>query len=127
MTVEQFKSWFDGFTDALQLDLVNGFDSSDLEDVFNKIKEKLAEIEVPSAAPNQFPLGEGVPPSTPNQFPLPHGPSRYPNSSSVPGYTPNIYFTNSKGVTTEVDRLAPTWSQSSTWTYDPNELAPKRG
>lgn len=114
MTVEQFKHWFEGFADALQLDLVNGFDSSDLEDVFNKIREKLAEIEVPTAAPNQFPL--------------PQDPLRYhPNSPSVPGHMPNIYFTNGKGVTTEVDRLAPTWSQSSTWTYDPNEIVPRRG
>ena len=110
MTVEQFKSWFDGFTDALQLDLVNGFDSSDLEDVFNKIKEKLAEIEVPSAAPNQFPLGD-VPPSTPNQFPLTQDPLRYPSSPSIPGYIPNIYFTNN------CDRLAP-WPNSNSTIED---------
>jgi len=128
MTVEQFKSWFDGFTDALQLDLVSGFDSSDLEDVFDKVREKLAEIEVPNAAPNQFPL---------TQDPSP----RYPNSPSVPGYIPKIYFTDGKGVTTEIDRLSPTWIPSYTGTlssndsitespekaFDPNRVVPRRG
>ncbi len=114
MTVEQFKYWLNGFTEALQLDIVSGFDADDLDDIFSKVKEKLAEIEVPGAAPNQFPL---------LQDPL----RCYPNSPSVPGHVPDIYFTNGKGVTTEVDRLVPTWSQSSTWTYDPNEVAPRRG
>jgi len=141
MTVEQFKSWFDGFTDALQLDLVSGFDSSDLEDVFDKVREKLAEIEVPNAAPNQFPLRD-VSPLTPNQVPLTQDPSpRYPNSPSVPGYIPKIYFTDGKGVTTEIDRLSPTWIPSYTGTlssndsitespekaFDPNRVVPRRG
>ena len=42
MTVDQFKQWLDGFVDALQLE-VGGIDLSDMEDIFNKIKEKLAE------------------------------------------------------------------------------------
>lgn len=122
MTVEQFKSWFDGFTDALQLDLVNGFDSSDLEDVFNKIKEKLAEIEVPATVPTASLQSAPFLPTP--QYPIP-----MPVYTGTPPSTPDINFTNGKGVTTVVDRLAPTWSQSGTctWTYNPDELAPRRG
>lgn len=110
MTVNEFKMWFQGFTEALELDLASGYDSSDLEDIFEAIFKKLDTV-VPDVGPNQFPLGEDVPPSTPNQFPLPQDPSRYPNSPSVPGYMPNIYFTNN------CDRLAP-WPNSNSTIED---------
>ena len=45
MTVKQFKHWFEGFTDALKLDLVSGFDHDDLEEIFDTIRKKMDEIE----------------------------------------------------------------------------------
>ena len=110
MTVNEFKMWFRGFTDAINLDLSSGYDSSDLEDIFEAIFKKLDTV-VPDVSPNQFPLGEGVPPSTPNQFPFPQDPLRYPSSPSIPGYMPNIYFTNN------CDRLAP-WPNSNSTIED---------
>jgi hypothetical protein len=120
MTVNEFKMWFRGFTDAINLDLSSGYDSSDLEDIFEAIFKKLDTV-VPDVAPNQFPLGVGVPPSTPNQFPLkdvsplqPNQfpfPKEFPSSPSIPGYMPNIYFTNN------CDRLAP-WPNSNSTIED---------
>ena len=107
MTVNEFKMWFRGFTDAINLDLSSGYDSSDLEDIFEAIFKKLDTV-VPDDGPKQFPLGEGVPPSTPNQFPIP---KESPISPSVPGYIPNIYFTNN------CDRLAP-WPNSNSTIED---------
>jgi len=107
MTVNEFKMWFQGFTEALELDLASGYDSSDLEDIFEAIFKKLDTV-VPDVGPNQFPLGVGVPPSTPNQFPIP---KEFPSSPSIPGYMPNIYFTNN------CDRLAP-WPNSNSTIED---------
>jgi len=107
MTVNEFKMWFRGFTDAINLDLSSGYDSSDLEDIFEAIFKKLDTV-VPDVGPNQFPLGAGVPPSTPNQFPIP---KEFPSSPSVPGHMPNIYFTNN------CDRLTP-WPNSNSTMED---------
>jgi hypothetical protein len=112
MTVNEFKMWLQGFTEALELDLSTGYDASDLEDIFEVIFKKLDTV-VPDVAPNQFPLKD-VSPSVPNQFPLPKESPRYPNSPSVPGYIPNIYFT------TNCDRLNP-WSHSDS-TYSTNNI-----
>jgi hypothetical protein len=97
MTVNEFKMWFQGFTEALELDLSTGYDASDLEDIFEAISKKLDTV-VPDVAPNQFPLTQN--PSIPS-----------PNSPSVPGYIPNIYFT------TNCDRLTP-WSHSNSTIED---------
>jgi len=109
MTVNEFKMWFQGFIDALDLDLASGYDASDLEDIFEVITKKLDTV-IPDVAPNQFPLKD-VSPLQPNQFPLPQDPLRYPSSPSIPGYIPNIYFTNN------CDRLAP-WPNSNSTIED---------
>ena len=103
MTVNEFKMWLQGFTEALELDLSTGYDASDLEDIFEVIFKKLDTV-VPDVAPNQFPLKD-ISPSVPNQFPW------YPNSPSIPGYMTNIYFTNN------CDRLTP-WPNSNSTIED---------
>jgi hypothetical protein len=129
MTVNEFKMWLQGFAEALELDLSTGYDASDLEDIFEVINKKLDTV-VPDVAPNQFPLKDVSPlqpnqfpltqnpsipspysPLIPNQFPLPKESPRYPNSPSVPGYIPNIYFTNN------CDRLTP-WPHSNSTIED---------
>jgi hypothetical protein len=113
MTVNEFKMWLQGFTEALELDLSTGYDASDLEDIFEIIFKKLDTV-VPDVAPNQFPLKD-VSPSVPNQFPLTQDPSiPSPYSPSVPGYIPNIYFT------ANCDRLTP-WPHSNP-TYSTNNI-----
>lgn len=112
MTVEQFKQWFDGFVDALQLE-VGGIDVSDMEDIFSKIKEKLAEVEQyatstistpPTKVPENLPY---LPPNlTPPAFPVPHINPSFPGTS--PGTSPNIWYTSG----TSVDRLS-SWPGSS--------------
>jgi hypothetical protein len=96
MTVNEFKMWLQGFAEALELDLSTGYDASDLEDIFEVISKKLDTV-VPDVAPNQFPLPKDSP--------------RYPSSPSVPGYIPNIYFTNN------CDRLTP-WPHSNSTIED---------
>ena len=106
MTVNEFKMWLQGFTEALELDLSTGYDASDLEDIFEVIFKKLDTV-VHDVAPNQFPLKD-VSPSVPNQFPFP---KEFPSSPSIPGYMPNIYFT------TNCNRLAP-WPNSNSTIED---------
>jgi len=103
MTVNEFKMWLQGFTEALELDLSTGYDASDLEDIFEAISKKLDTV-IPDVAHNQFPLKD-VSPSVPNQFPW------YPYSPSMPGYIPNIYFTNN------CNRLTP-WPNSNSTIED---------
>lgn len=103
MTVEQFKQWFDGFVDALQLE-VGGIDVSDMEDIFSKIKEKLAEVEQYAYFPTNLPY---IPPTSP--YPpttVPHINPSFPGTS--PGTSPNIWYTSG----TSVDRLS-SWPGSS--------------
>lgn len=85
MTVKQFKHWFEGFTDAIKLDLVSGFDHDDLEEIFDTIRKKMDEIETkqPLNVPENLPY-----------IPSTHLP--YP-----PYNTPYIYYTHN----TNVDRL----------------------
>ena len=67
MTVEQFKHWFEGFVNALELDLVSGFDHDDLEDIFDAIRKKMNEIETKESinVPENLPY---IHPTTP--YPL---------------------------------------------------------
>lgn len=113
MTVEQFKQWFDGFVDALQLE-VGGIDVSDMEDIFSKIKEKLAEVEQhaastistpPTKVPENLPY---LPPTSPYPptVPVPHINPSFPGTS--PGTSPDIWYTSG----TSVDRLS-SWPGSS--------------
>ena len=78
MTVKQFKHWFEGFTDTIKLDLVNGFDHDDLEEIFDTIRKKMDEIET------KQPL------NVPENLPYP------------PSNTPYIYYTHD----TNIDRLS---------------------
>jgi hypothetical protein len=80
MTVKQFKHWFEGFVNALELDLVSGFDHDDLEDIFDAIRKKMNEIE------------------TKEPINVPENLSHIP---STPPYPPYIYYTHD----TNVDRL----------------------
>ena len=81
MTVKQFKHWFEGFTDAIKLDLVSGFDHDDLEEIFDTIRKKMDEIE------------------TKQPFNVPEN---LPHIPSTPPYPPYIYHTHN----TNVDRLS---------------------
>lgn len=109
MTVEQFKQWLNGFVDALELE-VGGIDVSDMEDIFNKIKEKLSEVEQhaastistpPTKVPENLPY---LPPTSPYPptVPVPH------INPSFPSRTPDIWYTSG----TSVDRLS-SWPGSS--------------
>jgi len=106
MTVEQFKQWFDGFVDALQLE-VGGIDVSDMEDIFNKIKEKLAEVDQAAYFPTNLPY---IPPTSPYIPPTsPYPPTTVPHvNPSFPGRSPDIWYTSGNNV----DRLS-AWPGSS--------------
>ena len=130
MTVEQFKYWLNGFTEALQLDLVSGFDADDLDDVFNKVKEKLAEVEQHTAPTSNTP-----PINVPEN--LPHIPPTSPfgTHNPYPSRSPDVWYAHGTGV----DRLN-TWPGSSSTfntkvgsedlesnSFDPNRIVPRRG
>lgn len=108
MTVDQFKQWLDGFVDALQLE-VGGIDLSDMEDIFNKIKEKLAEVDQPGAPFIGTPPNT-VPENLPHISPSVAKPPRYPgpNNPPFPGSALDVWYTSGNSV----DRLS-TWPGSS--------------
>jgi hypothetical protein len=126
MTVEQFKQWLDGFTEALQLDIVSGFDADDLDDIFNKVKEKLAEVEQHVASTISTPLTK-VPENLPHIPPTsPFGPH-----NPYPSRSPDVWYTHGTGV----DRLN-TWPGSSSTSgikveskedSNPDRVVPRRG
>lgn len=136
MTVEQFKQWLDGFTEALQLDIVSGFDADDLDDIFSKVKEKLAEVEQHVASTISTPLTKVpenlpyLPPTSP--YPpttVPHINPSFPGTS--PGTSPDIWYTSGNGV----DRLS-SWPGSSQTSgikveskedSNPDRVVPRRG
>jgi hypothetical protein len=103
MTVKQFKHWFEGFTDALKLDLVSGFDHDDLEDIFDTIRKKMDEIETKES----IKVSEN----------LPHISGIYTHpmhkNPHIPNGTPGIWYTNG----TPVDRLN-TWPGSPSLTNE---------
>ena len=130
MTVEQFKYWLNGFTEALQLDLVSGFDADDLDDVFNKVKEKLAEVEQHTAPTSNTP-----PINVPENPPYIPPTSPFGTHNPYPNRSPDVWYTHGTGV----DRLS-TWPGSSSTfntkagsedlesnSFDPNRIVPRRG
>ena len=130
MTVEQFKYWLNGFTEALQLDLVSGFDADDLDDVFNKVKEKLAEVEQHTAPTSNTP-----PINVPENLPYIPPTSPFGTYNPYPSRSPDVWYAHGTGV----DRLN-TWPGSSSTfntkvgsedlesnSFDPNRIVPRRG
>lgn len=98
MTVEQFKHWFEGFVNALELDLVSGFDHDDLEDIFDAIRKKMNEIETKESI------------NVPENLPYIHPTTPHPPTVTVPHVnplSPYMYYKNS----TNIDRLS-SWSEN---------------